>query len=110
MVRPMVSEMKPRRRELPSTAVTAMKASSITAKYSGAPSEMANRVTYGAVKASSAVPMAPATKEPMAAVASACAARPDLAIWLPSRAVTTDADSPGVFSRIDVVDPPYMPP
>ena len=45
MVSPMVSEMKPRSRELPSTAVTAMKASNITAKYSGAPSEMANRVT-----------------------------------------------------------------
>ena len=25
-------------------------------------------------------------------------------------AVTTDDDSPGVFNRIDVVDPPYMPP
>jgi hypothetical protein len=105
-----MSEMKPRSRELPNTAVTAMNASNITAKYSGAPREMANRVTYGAAKASSAVPIVPATKEPTAAVASACAARPDLAMRLPSRAVTTDDDSPGVFSRIDVVEPPYMPP
>jgi hypothetical protein len=29
---------------------------------------------------------------------------------LPSMAVTTDAVSPGVFSRIDVVEPPNMPP
>ena len=54
--------------------------------------------------------MVPATNDPMAAVARACAARPALAILLPSTAVTTDALSPGVFRRIDVVDPPYMPP
>ena len=52
----------------------------------------------------------PAMKEPIAAVASACAARPARAIRLPSRAVITDADSPGVLSRIAVVEPPYMPP
>ena len=54
--------------------------------------------------------MVPATKDPMAADARAWAARPRFAIWLPSIAVTTDEDSPGVLSRIDVVDPPYMPP
>ncbi len=54
--------------------------------------------------------MAPATNDPIAAVASAWAARPALAILLPSIAVITDDDSPGVFSRIEVVDPPYMPP
>ena len=37
-------------------------------------------------------------------------ARPLLAILLPSMAVTILAVSPGVFSRIDVVDPPYMAP
>ena len=110
MVRPSASEMNPRSREAPSTAVTAMKASSITAKYSGAPREMANRVTTGAKKASSRVPMVPATQEPSAAVARACDARPALAIRLPSIAVTTEDDSPGVFSRIEVVEPPYMPP
>ena len=54
--------------------------------------------------------MVPATNEPIAAVASAWAARPALAILLPSMAVTTEEDSPGVFSRIEVVEPPYMPP
>ena len=53
--------------------------------------------------------MVPAMKDPIAAVASAAAPRPALAIWLPSRAVTMER-FPGVFSRIDVVDPPYMPP
>ena len=56
------------------------------------------------------MPMVPATNEPMAAVAKAWAARPALAILLPSIAVITDDDSPGVFNRIEVVEPPYMPP
>ncbi len=54
--------------------------------------------------------MVPATNEPSAAVARACAPRPALAILLPSTAVTTEALSPGVLSRIEVVEPPYMPP
>lgn len=52
--------------------------------------------------------MVPATNDPIAAVTRACAARPALAIRLPSIAVITDDDSPGVFGRIAVVDPPYM--
>ena len=52
----------------------------------------------------------PAMNDPIAAVARAWAARPALAILWPSMAVTTEDDSPGVFSRIDVVEPPYIPP
>lgn len=52
----------------------------------------------------------PPMKCPIAAVASAQAPRPDFAIRLPSMAAITDADSPGVLSRIDVVDPPNMAP
>ena len=51
----------------------------------------------------------PPRNDPMAAVASAGPPRPARAILLPSSAVTIDALSPGVFSRIEVVDPPYMP-
>ncbi|MNU08533.1 hypothetical protein D3C72_2546180 [compost metagenome] len=54
--------------------------------------------------------MVPATNEPMAAVASAAPARPLLAILLPSMAVTMDPASPGVLSKMDVVEPPYMAP
>jgi hypothetical protein len=54
--------------------------------------------------------MMPPTKCPIAAVASACAPRPDFAIGLPSIAATTAALSPGVLSRIDVVEPPNMAP
>ena len=52
----------------------------------------------------------PATNEPIAAVASAAAPRPRRAIRLPSSAVMIAPLSPGVFSRIDVVDPPYIAP
>ena len=90
--------------------VTSTIANSGIARYDGAPISTATSASVGAKKATSRVPIVPAMKEPIAAVASACAARPRLAILLPSIAVITDADSPGVFSRIDVVDPPYMPP
>jgi hypothetical protein len=52
----------------------------------------------------------PATNEPMAAVASAAPPRPLLAIAKPSMVVATEADSPGVLSRMEVVEPPYIPP
>ena len=64
----------------------------------------------GATKVRPSVAMVPATKEPIAAVASAWAPRPFLAIMLPSIAVTIEPDSPGVLRRIDVVEPPYMAP
>ena len=64
----------------------------------------------GASRTSSIVPIRPATNEPMAAVARACAARPFLAMRLPSMAVITEELSPGVLSRIEVVEPPNMPP
>jgi hypothetical protein len=56
------------------------------------------------------VAIVPATKEPMAAVASAGPPRPLRAILWPSIAVAIEAASPGVFSRIAVVELPYMPP
>ncbi len=61
-------------------------------------------------KVSSTVAMVPATNEPIAAVARAEAARPERAILLPSRAATIEELSPGVLSRMAVVEPPYIPP
>ena len=51
-----------------------------------------------------------ATNEPIAAVARAGPPRPALAILCPSMAVAIDAASPGVLSRMAVVELPYMPP
>ena len=58
----------------------------------------------------STVAIVPATNEPIAGVASAAPARPFLAILKPSSAVTIVPVSPGVLSRIDVVEPPYIAP
>jgi hypothetical protein len=52
----------------------------------------------------------PATNEPIALVASAGPARPAFAMRLPSSAVAIEADSPGVLSRIVVVEPPNIAP
>jgi hypothetical protein len=52
----------------------------------------------------------PATNDPTAAVVSAAAPRPCRAIWWPSIAVAMAPVSPGVFSRMLVVDPPYIAP
>ena len=108
--RPRNSIVRPRTVEDPSTAATVTKANTISAKYSVGPNCRANSTTTGASSVSRIVASVPATKEPIAAVASAGPARPRLAILLPSSAVAIEADSPGVFSRIVVVEPPYMAP
>ena len=54
--------------------------------------------------------MQPAMNEPIAAMPSAGPARPFRAIWWPSSVVTTEDDSPGMLTRIAVVEPPYCAP
>ena len=54
--------------------------------------------------------MMPAMNEPIAAMASAAPARPLRAMPWPSMQVTTEADSPGSLTRIEVVEPPYCEP
>ena len=71
---------------------------------------MTTSLAAGPMNVSSAVAIVPATKLPSAAVASAGPPRPLRAIWKPSIDVITDAASPGVLRRIDVVEPPYIPP
>jgi hypothetical protein len=110
IVRPIASDAKPRTRELPSTDVTATNANTMIAKKSGAPMSTATDATSGASSTSPSAPARPPMKCPIAAVARAWAPRPERAIGLPSIAAITDALSPGVLSRIDVVDPPNMAP
>ncbi|MNR37839.1 hypothetical protein D3C85_1558940 [compost metagenome] len=80
------------------------------AKYSAGPKFSASLATIGANKVNRIVAMVPATNEPIAAVASAGPARPLRAMRLPSSAVTMDDDSPGVLSKIEVVEPPNCAP
>ena len=84
--------------------------STIREKYSAAPNVMASAVSGTTSTAMTKVATEPANSEPSAATASAEPARPCRAIWCPSRQVTTDELSPGRFTRIAVVEPPYCAP
>nr|WP_284454783.1 hypothetical protein [Actinomadura madurae] len=77
-----------------------------SAMYSGGPSSTATPLSQGANTMSPTIAMVPATNEETAAMVSAGPALPRLVIACPSSAVTTDDDSPGRLSRIEVVDPP----
>jgi hypothetical protein len=63
------------------SAMEAIRPSTISAKYSGAPKLSAARASGGAATASTSVATVPAKNEPNAAVASAGPARPCRAIW-----------------------------
>jgi hypothetical protein len=78
--------------------------------YSGGPKRSANAASGGAITVSTMTPNVPAMNEPTAAMHSAAPARPFLAMALPSMQVMTEAASPGMRSRIDVVEPPYCEP
>ena len=82
----------------------------VSEKYSAGPNRSATSASGGAKNVSAIVASVPATNEPMAAVVSAAAPRPSRAITWPSMAVAIDPVSPGVFSRMLVVDPPYIAP
>ena len=77
-VRPRKRLVTPFSVELPKAAETVVKASTISAKYSAGPKESASFTTHGASSASATVAIVPATKEPIAAVASAGPPRPAL--------------------------------
>jgi hypothetical protein len=78
--------------------------------YSGGPNRSAKIASGGAIRVRTITPKVPATNEPTAAMQSAAPARPLRAMALPSMQVITEAASPGMRSRIDVVDPPYCEP
>ena len=82
----------------------------ISEKYSAGPNLNANSASGGAKAAISNVATLPAKKEPIAAIANAAPARPFLAIAWPSSTVTTAEVSPGRFTKIAVVEPPYCVP
>ena len=92
------------------SVIEAMSPSTTSEKYSAEPKLSAARASGGAASGSTSVATVPATKEPIAATASACPARRARAIWCPSMAVTAEDDSPGRLRRMAVVEPPYCAP
>ncbi len=96
--------------ERPARDVTTVSPATIREKNSGGPKFRAIWATQGPKIMSMRVAKVPATNEPMAAAARAGPPRPFFAISYPSRQVTTLEDSPGVLTRIEVVEPPYIAP
>ncbi len=92
------------------SVIEAIRPSVISAKYSTGPNSSASLVIGIANTATRKVETVPAKNEPSAAMASAAPARPFLAIWWPSMAVTADEASPGRLIRMAVVEPPYCAP
>ncbi len=90
--------------------VSTTRPSTIRLKYSAGPKAMATLASFGATSISATSEKVPAMKEPKAEMPSAGPARPCLAIWWPSMQVTTEAASPGMLTRIEVVEPPYIEP
>ncbi len=88
----------------------AIRPHTISEKYSAGPNCRAMAASGGAANAISRVDTQPAKNEPMAAMPRAGPARPCRAIWWPSMVVTTEDASPGMFTRIAVVEPPYWAP
>ena len=102
--------VSPRTAEEPSTADTVTKASTISEKYSAGPNLSARpprrrRQEGDAERADRA-----GHERADGGGRQRRPARPLRAILLPSSAVTMVALSPGVLSRIEVVEPPYMAP
>ena len=92
------------------STTAATRPSTISAKYSGAPNDCPTRASGGASVAITAVATVPAKNEASAAMVSAAPARPCRAIWWPSMQVTTEEVSPGRFTRMAEVEPPYCAP
>src|SRR5690606_11918181 len=88
----------------------AMKAKSASATYSAGPKLVENSARAGARKTTARDDTKPPMKAPIAAVASAWGALPDLAIACPSRVEAMADDEPGVFMRIAMVESPKSPP
>ena len=84
--------------------------STIKPKYSAGPNRRASRVNGAPIAAMTKVATVPAMNDAIAAVPSAIPASPLRAMAWPSIAVTTAVASPGMLTRIAVVEPPYCAP
>ena len=84
--------------------------STIRPKYSAGPNSSASRVSGAPIAAMTSVATVPAMNEAIAAMPSAMPAWPFFAMAWPSSVVTTEVASPGMLTRIAVVEPPYCAP
>ena len=82
----------------------------ISAKYSAGPKASAHSASSGANSTRPMIAIFEPTNEASAEIDSATPAQPRRAIGLPSSAVMIAPASPGTFSRIDEIRPPYSQP
>ena len=93
------------------STTAAIRPSTISEKYSGAPNDWPTLASGGAKVAISAVEThAGEERAERRDRERGAGARPARAIWWPSMQVTTDEVSPGRLTRIAVVEPPYCAP
>ena len=94
----------------PLTKLSTSSASTIRPNSAAGPICSMSFANGGANSISPTTLTVPPMKLPIAAIISAGPARPCIAMAWPSIQVMIDAASPGIRTRIDVVDPPYMAP
>ncbi len=92
------------------STIASPRPNTIRPKYSAGPNSSASRVSGAPIAAMTSVATVPAKNEPSAAMPSALPALPCFAISCPSIAVTTAVTSPGMLTRMAVVEPPYCAP
>ena len=108
--RPRTRAARPLTAESETTEEVAMKAKIARAKNSAGPKFAEKSASAGARKTTRQAATMPPMKAPIAAVASACGARPSLAILWPSKVEAIADACPGVFIRMAMVESPNMPP
>ena len=96
--------------ELAPTNPMSISATTIRLKVAGGPTVSISSESSGANNMSTKTLTVPPNQLPRAETTNAGPARPFLAISWPSIHVMTDAASPGILTRIEVVDPPYIAP
>ena len=92
------------------STIASPRPSTIKPKYSAGPNRRASRVNGAPIAAMTSVATVPAKNDAIAAMPSAIPAWPLLAMAWPSSAVTTEVASPGMLTRMAVVEPPYCAP
>ena len=104
--RPASAEMSPLTRCPDDSEATTVRPNTATAKYSGAPKDMAARASIGAMKIRARALTMPPTKEAMVAMSKARRDSPRAVRAGPSSMVAAADTVPGVPTRMAVMQPP----
>ena len=110
IISPKIVESMPFAGEAPVSDDTAVMAKTISVKYSAGPNLSAIDVSGSANSVSATTPIEPAMNEPIARNGKRGAGASVLRHLVAVDDVMTEAASPGVRIRMDVVDPPYFVP